>query len=77
MMMAAQATFRAGLIQMRSGRTPQANVDAASALIAEAKGAGADYVQTPEMTNIMEIKREVLFATIVERGERRVPRRLP
>src|SRR5262245_3154901 len=63
--MAAQATFRAGLIQMRSGRTPQANLDAARTLIAEAKNAGADYVQTPEMTNIMEVKREVLFAAIV------------
>jgi deaminated glutathione amidase len=63
--MAAQATFRAGLIQMRSGRTPKANLDAARTLIAEAKNAGADYVQTPEMTNVMEVKREVLFAAIV------------
>jgi deaminated glutathione amidase len=63
--MAAQATFRAGLIQMRSGRRPEANLDAARTLIAEAKAAGADYVQTPEMTNIMEIRREILFATIV------------
>ena len=63
--MAAQATFRAGLIQMRSGRRPEANLDAARTLIVEAKAAGADYVQTPEMTNIMEIRREILFATIV------------
>ena len=63
--MAAQATFRAGLIQMRSGRTPQANLDAARTLIADARSAGADYVQTPEMTNVMEVKREVLFAAIV------------
>ena len=39
---------------MRSGRTPSANVDAAVKLIGEAKTAGADYVQTPEMTNILE-----------------------
>jgi predicted amidohydrolase len=58
------ATFRVGLIQMRSGRTPQANIDAAAGLIAEAKAAGADYVQTPEMTNILEVRRESLFATI-------------
>ena len=31
----------------------------------EAKRAGADYVQTPEMTNMMEIKRDRLFANIV------------
>src|SRR6185369_15624949 len=34
-------------------------------LIGEAKNGGADYVQTPEMTNIMEVSREKLFATIV------------
>jgi predicted amidohydrolase len=59
------ATFTAGLIQMRTGLTPQANLDAAVRLIEEAKGAGADYVQTPEMTNLMEVKRERLFATIM------------
>src|SRR3954451_23543963 len=57
--------FRAGLIQMRSGRTPSANTDAAAKLIAEAKKGGADYVQTPEMTNILERSRESLFANIV------------
>ena len=58
------AAFRVGLIQMRSGRSPAANVEAAVALIDAAKRDGADYVQTPEMTNIMEVKRERLFATI-------------
>ncbi len=61
----AKAKFRVGLVQMRSGRTPQANLDDAAKLIGEAKRGGADYVQTPEMTNIMEINREKLFATIV------------
>ncbi|HYZ44395.1 MAG TPA: carbon-nitrogen hydrolase family protein, partial [Xanthobacteraceae bacterium] len=55
-------TFTAGLVQMRSGRSPQANLDAAVRLIEDAKNAGADYVLTPEMTNILEIKRERLFA---------------
>jgi len=59
------STFRVGLIQMRSCRTPQANMDAAARLIGEAKTGGADYVQTPEMTNIMEMSREKLFAAIV------------
>ena len=59
------STFRVGLIQMRSCRTPQANIDAAAKLIGEAKTGGADYVQTPEMTNIMEASREKLFAAIV------------
>jgi deaminated glutathione amidase len=58
------ASFKAGLVQMRSGLSPQANLDAAVRLIGEAKNAGADYVQTPEMTNILEVKRERLFAAI-------------
>ena len=47
------ATFKAAMIQMRSGVTPAANVDGAVKLIGEAKSAGADYVQTPEMTNVL------------------------
>jgi deaminated glutathione amidase len=59
------STFRVGLIQMRSAREPSVNTDAAAALIGEARTGGADYVLTPEMTNIMELSREKLFSTIV------------
>jgi deaminated glutathione amidase len=59
------AAFRVGLIQMRSARAPGENRDAAVALIEQAKRDGADYVQTPEMTNIMEVRRDNLFAAIV------------
>lgn len=65
-MSATPAIFKAAMIQMRSGLEPAANLDTATRLIGEAKSAGADYVQTPEMTNIMEVKRERLFATIQE-----------
>src|ERR1043166_4188060 len=57
--------FRVGLIQMRAARSPAVNIDAAAKLIGEAKTGGADYVLTPEMTNIMESSREKLFASIV------------
>ena len=59
------STFTVGLISMRSGFSPAANLDDAVALIRQAKQNGADYVQTPEMTNIMDIKRERLFAAMV------------
>src|SRR2546427_8445626 len=59
------STFRVGLIQMRSARTPAVNIDAAVKMIGEAKTGGADYVQTPEMTNILERSRESLFSKIV------------
>ena len=59
-------TFKAAMIQMRSGLAVGANVDAAVRLIGEAKAAGADYVLTPEMTNILAANREQLFAAAVE-----------
>jgi predicted amidohydrolase len=60
----AASTFTVGLVQMCSGLLPRANLDAAVRLIGQAKEAGADYVLTPEMTNIMEPKRERLFAAL-------------
>jgi deaminated glutathione amidase len=63
---ATPSVFKVGLVQMRSGVDQQANLAAALNAIAEAKRAGADYVLTPEMTNIMEAKRERLMATIVD-----------
>ena len=62
----APSAFKVGLVQMRSGVDPQANLAIALAAIEEAAVAGADYVLTPEMTNLMEVKRERLFATIVD-----------
>ena len=64
--MSANSTFKAAMIQMRSGLTPGANIDDAVRLIGEAKTAGADYALTPEMTNILAAKREQLFAVAVE-----------
>ncbi len=60
------STFKVGLVQMRSGIDPQANLATALAAIEEAARAGAAYVLTPEMTNIMEVKRDRLFATITD-----------
>jgi deaminated glutathione amidase len=62
---AAGSAFKVALVQMRSAMEPKANLAAALAAIEEAKSAGADYVLTPEMTNIIA-KRERLMATIVE-----------
>jgi deaminated glutathione amidase len=59
-------TFKAALIQMRSGLKPDANIDDAVRMIGEAKSAGAEYVLTPEMTNILAAKREQLFTVVVE-----------
>jgi len=53
--------FRVGLVQMCSGRDVERNVADATALIREAAKGGAQYVQTPEATTLMELERERLF----------------
>lgn len=59
-------SFRAALVQTRTSRNVAGNIDAAVKLIREAKALGADYVQTPEQTSLMELDRASLFAHIVE-----------
>ena len=63
--MRSTSTFKVALIQMQSGLEPQANLAAVLAAIDEAKRGGADYVQTPEMTNILARKRDEMLAKIV------------
>lgn len=58
--------FKAALVQMRTSLSVEKNIDAASKLIREAKDLGAQYIQTPEMTNIMEQGRDGLFAQLKE-----------
>jgi predicted amidohydrolase len=57
-------TLRVAAVQMRGGREVAANIAAAEALIREAARAGARYVQTPEMTDIIERDRLVALKTI-------------
>jgi len=64
--MASSKTFRAALLQMRSSCSVEANIESAVKLAREAKAQGADYVQTPEMTNLMALNKKTLFASIVE-----------
>lgn len=54
--------FRAGLVQMCSGRHVEGNLRDATALIREAAARGAQYIQTPEVTTLMELDRKRLFA---------------
>ena len=56
---AMEKRFRAALVQLRSGRSVEANLDAAEALIRRAAQAGAVYVQTPENTALMELQPEL------------------
>jgi predicted amidohydrolase len=56
--------FRVGLVQMCTGRDVEKNLADAGSLIREAARQGADYVQTPEITTLMEMDRERLFKAV-------------
>ena len=62
---AAPATFKAALVQLRTGKSVDANIEAASRLIRQAAAQGASFVATPETTSLMELGAERLFANIV------------
>jgi deaminated glutathione amidase len=57
-------SFIAACVQMRSGVSPLANIDASAGLIREAAAAGASYVQTPEMSNTVNRDRVTLLASL-------------
>ncbi len=54
-------TLRAACIQMRSTNDPAENTRTFTDLVAEAVGQGATYVQSPEMTGMVEQDRKRLF----------------
>jgi predicted amidohydrolase len=56
--------FRAGLVQLRSGRNVEANLATAERLVRAAARGGASYIQTPENSAVMELEPERLFAAI-------------
>ncbi len=55
-------SFTAALVQMRSGRDIAQNLADAAAMIRDAQVRGAQFVTTPEMTNILEPDRPRLKA---------------
>ncbi|MEQ8375624.1 MAG: carbon-nitrogen hydrolase family protein [Roseibium aggregatum] len=57
-------SFTAACIQLRSGKTISDNADAAENLIRAAAKDGAQYVQTPEMSNVLVRSREELLERI-------------
>jgi len=64
--------FRAGLVQLRSGRSVTSNLDKAVELIRRAAKGGAVYVQTPENTGLMELSPRLVLEA-AETEDRSVP----
>jgi len=56
--------FKAALVQMRSGRSTAKNIATACDLIRAAAGGGAEYIQTPENTTLMELEKPRLLAEL-------------
>ena len=54
--------FTAACVQITSGPDPVANLAAASALVREARSAGAALIATPEVSNVMGLRRRQLAA---------------
>jgi hypothetical protein len=53
--------FTAAMVQMRTGLLPGPSLEQGTALIREAAKQGADYIQTPEVSNMMQANRKALF----------------
>ena len=62
-------SFKAACVQLRTSRDMEQNYSEAESLIREAADGGAQYVQTPEQTMLMEMKSKVLFENLAEEGE--------
>ena len=54
-------TFVAAMVQMRTGLLPESSLAQGIKLIRQAAAEGANYVQTPEVSNMMQQNRKALF----------------
>lgn len=59
--MSTDRSFTAAMVQMRTSLLPEPSLEQATQLIREAAAQGADYVQTPEVSNMMQLNRTALF----------------
>jgi deaminated glutathione amidase len=72
--MTAVSEFRAGVVQLCSGCDVDRNLKDASLLVREAQAKGAEFIATPEMTNILDTDRERVSASVEEERNDRAPR---
>lgn len=65
------APFTAAMVQMRTAMLPETSLAQGIALIREAKDKGADYVQTPEVSNMFQQNRKALFELLASEEDDR------
>ena len=61
--------FVAAMVQMRTGLLPGPSFEQAAELVREAALQGADYVQTPEVSNMMQVNRAALFEHLADQND--------
>jgi len=67
--MSGGASFTAAMVQMRTGLWPEPSLEQGIALIREAASRGADYVLTPEVSNMMQLNRKALFEHLASEAD--------
>jgi predicted amidohydrolase len=65
------SALRAGLIQTCAGDLPAENLEATAALIRQARAEGAEFVLTPEVTNIITLSRRYQAEVLAPEAEDR------
>ena len=67
--MSTDLSFNAAMVQMCTGLLPQANLEQGTKLIREAAALGADYVLTPEVSNMIQANRKAMFENLAPEEE--------
>ena len=67
--MSADLLFTAAMVQMRTSLSPEASFRQAEGLIRDAAAQGANYVQTPEVSNLIQKNRKALFELLAPEHE--------
>ena len=62
--MSADLTFNAAMVQMCTGLLPEPSLEQGTKLIRQAAAQGADYVLTPEVSNMIQSNRKALFENL-------------
>ena len=67
--MSADRSFTAAMVQMRTGLLPEPSLEQGIKLIRQAAAQGADYVLTPEVSNMMQLNRKALFEHLADEAD--------
>ena len=67
--MSADRSFTAAMVQMRTGLLPESSLEQGIKLIRQAAAQGADYVLTPEVSNMMQLNRKALFEHLADEAD--------